>query len=573
MQDGSPDPPEHRIHPHRSSVDELQAGLDRTLLKVVARFGVAIVAAWPLLEMVRFVRRGTHLPWGDYWIMIDTLFTDDGATRFSGFFQFHNDHPVMLAKLLYWLNLQIGDGSNITLGYVVILVAAAQVLLIGHLLARSSLTFAERSMLLVLSSALIFAMNGSWSFTKSMSGAAWLTANLFAVIAITLRHHDRFWLAVVAAAAAMVCYGTGLSAWPAVAAVGLARRPWREWWRELPVGFGMLVGYAWYQSESHREGSGLDPTLDQLASTVISLLTAPLRGDLRGVAVAAVLASVVVGARVVLGSDRDAAPWLGLAVYGLASTITIAFGRWQLIADEPVGRYHSLAALFWIGAAALVVFAVRGVVLTRWRNAPQRRRLVTLGLASSVVVAPMIALTWDVTDDVPPVENLVHRQDMAAAALRLGLGEDLYWATHWREDINMDVLRNRGHYPFSSRWRADCGLLGQTLDVDRLPESSFGVVRATTTDRLPGGVVLTSYVPDLESIRCTLAVAPDGVVVGVGVLDDTANYGFIADGARGAVVVALEGHSAYQIVVFADRYPDGTRLADVVTAEEIQPES
>ena len=176
----------------------------------------------------------------------------------AGFFEFAG-HPVMFAKVLYWLNLRIGDGSNITLGYVVVTLAVAQVLLLRHLLTRSPLTFTERSLMLVLSAGLLFGMNGSWSFTKSMSGAAWFTANLFAVTAIVLRQKDRSWLAGGSAALAMISYGTGLSAWPAVAAVGLARRPWREWWRELPMVAGFVVGFLWYQSESHRpSGFGSD---------------------------------------------------------------------------------------------------------------------------------------------------------------------------------------------------------------------------------------------------------------------------------------------------------------------------
>lgn len=519
----------------------------------------------PIICMIIFVSDGTHLPWGDYWMMVDTLFHGDGSTRFAGFLDFQNEHPVVIAKVLYWLNLRLGDGSNIVLGYVVVLAVAVQLVLINRLLLRSAFRWAERSLLLILSSALLFGMGGSWNFTKSMSGAAWLVANLFAVLAIYLRQNDRSWLAAASAAAATISYGTGLSAWPAVAVVGMARRPWREWWRELPMLGGAVVGYLWYQSAVDRS-SDFNPSLRQLLSAAFELLGAPLRIDGW---VIPVLAALVVAALAVLAlvrTDEESAPWLGLAAYGMATNLSIAFGRWILIQDDPVSRYHSLAAMFWIGATATVLVALRGVVTTRWRDSTPSRLRITTAVAAVAVAAPMLALTWDITDDSTPASNAVTRQDLAAVALRLDLGEDFEWATGWKEDIDMDVLRGHGQYPFSSRWNRDCGLLGDSVDTDDMPEAPFGVLNATAPGKLPGGVVLNADVPDLESIRCVVAVAPDGEVVGAGVLDDSSNFGVHSDGARGFVVVALDDRPSYRIVVFSSRYPDGAVLETGIDA-------
>ena len=307
-------------------------------------------------------------------------------------------------------------------------------------------------------------------------------------------------------------------------------------------------------------------------SHVLTLLTSPLRGDLRGLSLLVVLATMGLGALAVLRNDRDVAPWLGLAVYGLASTTTIAYGRYFFITEEPVSRYHSLAALYWIGATAIVLFAARHVVLRRTRTAPQTRRLIGLGVTAVVVVGPVIALSWDITDDAPPLQNRVTNQELAAAALRLRLGTDFYWATSFRDVVDMDTLRRRGQYPYSSRWHEDCGLLGRTIEVDRLPEAPFGVIDATAPSRLPGGVVLTADVPDVAPIRCVVAVAPDGDVVGVGVADDTAKSGSRAPGAGGYVVVAHDGHPSYRIVVFSDDEPSGVVLEDGIDAGDIRPD-
>lgn len=534
----------------------------------MAELAVLVVVMIPVVRVVMEVAEGTHLPWGDYWRMVGTLFNADGSTRPAGFLEFQNEHPVFFAKVFFWLNLRVSDGSNITLGYVVVVLVAVQVLLIQRLLTQSPFSWVERALLLILTSALLFSMDGIWNFTKSMSGAAWLTANLFAVIAIVLRQNDRSWLAALAAAAATVSYGTGLSAWAAVAVVGLVRRPWREWWRELPMFAGAAVGYLWYQSASDGV-SAPSPALGRLASSVVLLLEAPLRGDVRAIPVVAVLVVMGLGVVALVRRDHDAAPWLGLAAYGLASNISIAYGRWIFIEDEPFSRYHSLVALFWIGTAGAVMLAIRGVVVQRCRNSTPARLRIGITAAAAALAVPMIGLTWDITDDADVWANAVSRQELAATALALGLGDDLEWATGWKEAVDVEVLRGHGQYPFSGRWDGDCGLLGETLDLDALPEVPLGIVEATAPGALPGGVVLRADVPDLGSIRCVVATAPDGEVVGAGSRDDSARSE--SAGSSRYVVVALDDRPAYRVVAFSDRHPDGVLSAQGTDAAEIIP--
>ena len=74
-----------------------------------------------------------------------------------------------------------------------------------------------------------------------MSGAAWLSANLFALIAVYLRSRDRRGWAFAVAIVAGVSYGTGLMAWPAVIATGVSRRPLRDFFHRRRRGVVLVL--------------------------------------------------------------------------------------------------------------------------------------------------------------------------------------------------------------------------------------------------------------------------------------------------------------------------------------------
>ena len=154
---------------------------------------VAVVVAVPVVRMFELVRGVSAMPYSDYWIIFGGLVRADGSVDLGDLLVRHNDHPLLVAKSLYALNLQLFDGSNATLALAVLLVGILQLVAVGVLLARSRLSFAERSLVLILSSVLLFSMNGAWNYVLAMSGAAWLTANVLVLAAIVLRQHDRTW--------------------------------------------------------------------------------------------------------------------------------------------------------------------------------------------------------------------------------------------------------------------------------------------------------------------------------------------------------------------------------------------
>ena len=171
---------------------------------------------------------------------------------------------MVVAQFIYWLNLRLFSGSNITLGFVVLALVVGQLVVIALLLRQSAFRPVERMAIFVAASALLFDLTGTWNFSKAMSGTAWFSANLFAITAVYLRSRDRRGLAFGVAVLAAVSYGTGIAAWLAVIATGVSHRPVRQWWREWPYAVGFAATFVWYQLSGPADERGaFDPGGDR----------------------------------------------------------------------------------------------------------------------------------------------------------------------------------------------------------------------------------------------------------------------------------------------------------------------
>ena len=214
----------------------------------------------------------------------------------------------------------------------------------------------------VAASALLFDLTGTWNFSKAMSGTAWFSANLFAITAVYLRSRDRRGLAFGVAVLAAVSYGTGIAAWLAVIATGVSHRPFRQWWREWPYAVGFAATFVWYQLSgpgSDHGGNGPGEIMRGAASMLGFVLGA--HGTL-GEAIGSVALFGVPALVIGLGVFSRAAGvpgWIGVATFGWIGTLELFYGRPAAAGDQ--NRYSSLAALTWIGFAALMLFAIRGV--------------------------------------------------------------------------------------------------------------------------------------------------------------------------------------------------------------------
>ena len=130
-------------------------------------------------------RRATS-PWSvlpdyDYWRNITGLITEQGVVLDpTSLFRHNNEHVVVIPKLIYLANYLIASGSNIGLiVYSICAGAACAILLL--VLARDLLRDAPARWALcgVLFPLAMFSAKLSHSYFFGMSGAIWLTADLF----------------------------------------------------------------------------------------------------------------------------------------------------------------------------------------------------------------------------------------------------------------------------------------------------------------------------------------------------------------------------------------------------------
>ena len=81
--------------------------------------------------MTGVVLGGSPLQNTDYWLMLPRFTSPDGGLDVVGLFHFENEHPVVIPQFIYWLNLRLFAGSNITLGFVVIALVLGQLAVIA----------------------------------------------------------------------------------------------------------------------------------------------------------------------------------------------------------------------------------------------------------------------------------------------------------------------------------------------------------------------------------------------------------------------------------------------------------
>lgn len=474
---------------------------------------VFLLALIPALIMARRVHQSTNMQYQDYWSSLLRFTNADGSVHPRGFFTYQNEHPFIITQVIYYLDAKVLTGGNRELGYFSVLAAIASLLIVWRLLpARwSSLT---QGLVLLASSAIMFCPTGAWNYVKGMSGTAWLTANVFALLAVLLARRQRTALAVVAAALSILTYGTGFAAPVAIIAIALLRRD--RWWRwALPAGllFGSLIIYKLtVDGTANGQPVSHDPSLLlQTFLTNLSTLWDPTGGSIGIVASAAGLVVLGVGFVTYWQNQQEYADLVGIwgvAVYAIGASVLISVGRSEVFAgDGAQARYVSLSALFWI--SVLVV----GV-----RMARVQRELV---VRAAVAVAA-VAVFWGASPALfaatiaeSPLQNAM------AAGVRFN-ATDPFTQRIQTPAAQIPRLKALHDYPFVDSYTLGCGLKPDgTLNpatLQQLPASQFPTGGGIDMDRLVG----TTHEVDGwiyragHQLECVAMIDSTGKIIGGG---------------------------------------------------------
>jgi hypothetical protein len=537
---------------------------------------VELLALVPLLSMILEVSRAGKLQWLDYWYVMIRIVNNDGSFNLPGLFVPQNEHPLIIPSLFYYADAKLADGDNRILGYLVIVIAAATVLLLRAALPKA-LPPLVRASVVVASSALIFSLHGIHLFVRSMSGSAWLTANLFVIAALLLAYRGKYWGAWAVGLVACATYGTSFAVWPVLAMMAWVNREplWKRW---TPVGLFAAVIITYYilrpvtwigGSPAHDVGS--------LIFLFLSIVGHLWTGDNAGVSVI-VGVGIMVLYLILLGNKTARAKnlrmWWGVALYSILACGMIAVSRVDFGSEFGLeSRYSSLATLVAIPLLVLgSVVAYKGIQ----RNAQKLAAMVVgVGVAGFTLGVPAAA----------GIRGTIEEHELEAIAIRSGYGDALGPVLPTKKNLEPKLISMQ-HYPMNGTFTIGCGgpELGDQLDMrearplhkpgTRAPAWSVGEVDSVE-DRGDASLIIGWATGGISRkatpVKCTVVVDRTGKITGAGVSNLSRtdltkkfwelppNVGFkalgpVTEGTR--VVVIYEGGAMRWMPVDPDMEPD-----------------
>lgn len=480
---------------------------------------IELLALVPAIALTVEVAKSPALHFVDYWYALVRFVNVDGSFNFLGLFKPSNEHLIAVPSLMYYLDATVFGGNQRILGYLVILIALATVVLIRFAIPRS-LPVVVRASIVLMTSALIFSLHGLHNYTHAMSGAAWLTANLVAVAALLFGVRGKWWPAWSLALLGSITYGTAFAAWPALALIAIMRRE-PIWRRVLPLVVGAVIVVGWMSVNHNAAGSNAAGDLGTLLFGLFAVVGKVWAANNTGVAVLA--GAAILGGYAALATVRAArAPelrfWWALGCHGFFGCAMIAVSRIDFGLDySQHSRYTSVSVL-----VSLPLFVLAGTVLHRL--AGQHAKKIAVG----AIVAGVAGFALGVpTADTVRQEDSEH--EMKSVALRAGYLNAFGWALPPAGHQLVPRLEALGHYPFNDDFTLGCGgpELGDRLDLtgaERITPPAGGrtpVNPAGEVDRVdakPGAEIVYGWATGVrDPVRCTVIVDATGKITGGGV--------------------------------------------------------
>ncbi|MFI9380955.1 hypothetical protein [Kutzneria sp. NPDC052558] len=532
---------------------------------------LTVLAALPVLSMIVEVVRSPRLNFLDYWSVLGLASSPTGQYHLAGLFVVYNQHPVVLAGTLFWLDAKFFGGSNQALGLLVIALSLVVVAALASMLPRR-LGPTVRAAALAGFALLLFSAGNLENFAEGMSGTHWLSGLAPAVVAIALAHRGRTAPALILGLIACFGHGAAFPVW-----VALALIPWlrgdRRWKVITPIviavlgAIGAAIAYTTLPGSSPTSVAAL--TLDRFLAVTsgvvgqlwssqapdLPVLAGTLTTILLAVAVALVVASRIRPREQHEQQPAEAAGWTGFGAHMLLAAAMIGVSR-AGVADNigESGRYAVISGL--------ALCALLGLGLVLWRR---------LAVLPAVVLAVAVGLmTFALgSPQATNVRNQYPNQTVLAVAARLD-AKNVMTSLRMKDTI-LPAAKGLGVYPFTSDFTLGCGgpELGSQLNVSAAPQLAPAAAGASggyvETGKVVGDTVLSGWaVVDGRSPDCVLVVDDHDNVVGGGYVGlprpDVAaathttavNVGWHAVAAANATnpqVVVMSGGKAYRLAV------------------------
>jgi hypothetical protein len=509
--------------------------MQRTPVAALMAFAGLLIAVCAGLTFRRATTPWSTLPDADYWGNITGLITANGVElNLAELFRHNNEHVVPIPKLIYVANYLATSGSNTGLIVYSLAVGAVcaglLVFLARDLFGDTPLRFALCALLFPLA---MFSAKLTHSYFLGMSGAIWLTADLFVILSASalakaVSTRSTVWLlaSLLVALLGVLAYSTAIYSLIVLLIVCLALLLIPKLRGLMPkpalIGTATIIivllgaGAINRHQAAHHPGWDFDP-LGLVHFVLIYIGNALTTGPLRPVVGLAILAIGALAIRRLMseGRTQDVLLWIVLFFFAPFNAFMTGIGRLGYgVKIAATSRYQSVTALTLIATIALALAALpKGAVSAH----------VARVRAAAIVVLLLVAAL--LATNRAYVKNYAARNQnkmIAEIALRQGIQGDhhLKAATPaiGQLDRLLPALRAAHHVPFNTRSRCE-EVLGQHMAATVGPSAgALETITAYAMSHAAGRAIeLSGWAErDGQSPDCILIVDGDGTAMGSG---------------------------------------------------------
>ncbi len=477
---------------------------------------VRIFAAIPPLYILYCILHSTRAVNFDYYHNIITIFSEDGRFQWRGIFAPGNEHYMVVAKSLYAVNALVFRGDNIILALMAFGLVVISFCVLWLNAVALLKTDSARSIALVVISFFAFTTHSIHAFVLGQSGPIWFSTNLFVLLALFSLRFSSSIAPLALGLIASFCSGAGIGVWFAliVSEWTVARRSKRFW---VFVGCTLLFCLVFklylYRLPDHHPRAAFD--IVGIAFTFLAYLGGALTNNL-DLAVVFGGIGVLLGGTLVYGTLRRNISalegfWFGVAAYAIAAAGLTALARagFENLEMALSSRYATIPALYWISLA----------VITLYRDSGAQK-----GLFVASVACLGFLLGYP---DVRAYQKMTQELEVASVVVALGHPPlDSFRLPTVGEQERAQLIktyRSLGHYPFNSNFPYGCGLLGKSINANKILKNHLvtGYLDSVGTSDAPEVVRTSGWAHSRAGeIECVIIVDESNVVRGAAV------YGF-----------------------------------------------
>jgi hypothetical protein len=369
--------------PDRSISHDAKARRGRTSLAKALLFAIAVL---PILFTAMMINNnGVNVPYGDEWAIIPMIEKwATGQLRFADVFQQHNEHRIVLPKLVFLACAQFTHWNLRAEMFCSLAIVAATSALLFLLMRRTLPLQAETCVALwALTNLYLFsadqAENWLWGFQLQFFIATFLLVAGLACATSSLPIALRLGGTLCAAILGTFSFGNGLLFWPVLLFVFITRGEKRWTWLVWVVAAAIITPLYFLGYKGHAMPKPLYGWTDYplyffcfIGGSVVRL-GRNFTTEIATFCGVAMLAAFLAGSYYCLRRREQrfaAAPWLALGLYAIGSAVISTLARIDGGAEQALtSRYTTISnnLLFSLTAMAVLAFSSSDMANRGWR--------------------------------------------------------------------------------------------------------------------------------------------------------------------------------------------------------------